>query len=100
MKKSLSLLIVCGSAILSSSSVILLIYKTGFLLSMMIIFFLLAFVILFTKYNSYRRIKQMALSKKDFEITNANDQKNIFIGKRINTDSHDFQRRIATEDRA
>jgi hypothetical protein len=100
MKKSFSLLIVCGSAILSSSSVMILIYKTGFLFSMMIFSFLLTFVILFTKYNSYRRIKQMALSKKDVEIINSNDQKNIFISDRINTDPHDFQRRIATEDRA
>jgi hypothetical protein len=72
----------------------------GFLFSMIIISLSLTFVILFTKYNSYKRIKQIALSKKDFEIQNSNDQKNIFIRNRLNTDTHDFQRRIATEDRA
>jgi hypothetical protein len=100
MKKSFSLLIVCGSAILSSSSVIFLVYKTGFLFSMMIIFFLLTFIILLIKYNSHKRIQQMASIKKDFEITNPNDQKTIFITNSENMDSHDFQIRIATQDRA
>jgi hypothetical protein len=42
----------------------------------------------------------MALSKKDFETTSQNDQKNIFINNRLNKDTHDFQRRVATKDRA
>jgi hypothetical protein len=42
----------------------------------------------------------MAISKIDIEIQNSNDQKNIFITDRINMETHDFQRRIATEDRA
>ncbi|HEX4374161.1 MAG TPA: hypothetical protein VHZ50_12745 [Puia sp.] len=99
MKKSFALLIVCVSAILSSSFVIILIYKTGFLLSMMIVFFLLTCVVLFSKYNSYKRLKQMALSKKDIEITNQINPKKVFVNKRSNADAHDFQARTATENR-
>jgi hypothetical protein len=41
----------------------------------------------------------MALSKKDFEMTNQIEHKNIFISSRSNTDLHDFQTRTATENR-
>ncbi|HLY69964.1 MAG TPA: hypothetical protein VKR53_09550 [Puia sp.] len=99
MKKSFSLLIVGVSAIVSCFLVIILIYITGFLLSMIIAMLLLAILVLFTKYHPYKRIKQMAFSKKDFRATDPADQKNLFITRSLNTDTHDFQTRTASENR-